>query len=157
MLTLAMLTWIQYELIQVVLRSYLQKNSIYIESKPEHNEILSYRQRYPKIVPGNSSYANRTRSGKCVMVTGDSMISGMSGKRLSEEMNNGDAFVKPYLGATAEEMTEFYLQPLFKRGKVDAANLMIGTNNLTKRTVVENDVCTIIVMTALLPYRRVSV
>ena len=112
---------------------------MHFDLKPEHNEILSYKQQYPKTIPGSTSYATRARNGKNVMVAGDSMVSGMSGKKLSEQITHGHAFIKPFLGATAEEMAEFYLQPILKRGKIDTAVLMIGTNNIPKKTIVKED------------------
>ena len=36
-------------------------------------------------------------------------------------------------------MSQLYLQPLMKTGRVGAAVLMVGTNNVAKRTVIQED------------------
>ena len=104
-----------------------------------HDNQKPGQKQFAKTVPGNTSYAARTRSGKNIMVAGDSIISGMSGKHLSGNLKHGHGFIKPFLGATAEEMRQFYLQPLMQRGGVDAAVLMVGTNNLGKKPVAQED------------------
>ena len=115
-----------------------RKSGLHFDAKPEKNTILSHKA-HSRTVPGNTSYATRTKRGKTIAVVGDSMISGVTGGKLSEELNYGRAFVKPFLGATAQEMTNFYMQPLFKGGGVDSIVLMIGTNNVHTRKFIEND------------------
>ena len=61
------------------------------------------------------------------------MVKRVWGRKISQYIDNGSAFVKPYIGATAEEVRDFHIQPLLRRGGIDAVVLMVGTNNISKR------------------------
>ena len=74
-------------------QSAKNKSGIFIDTKPENNKILSHRT-YAKTIPGNSTYSHMAKKGKKIMVVGDSMLRWVGGKKLSEEINNGVAFVK---------------------------------------------------------------
>ena len=109
-----------------------------IDNKPEKNVMLTYKNNYPRTVPGVSSYSNMTKHGKTFFVVGDSMLKPIGGKRLSEGIQCGKAFVKPFLGATVETLHEYYIQPHLKEGGIDSVVLMIGTNNISKYVAAPN-------------------
>ena len=107
-----------------------RKSGLYFDKKPENNIIHSYRTR---TVPGNGTYSQITRNGKRIMVVGDSMLKWVGGKKLSQEINNGVAFVKSFSGATAKDLKLYHVQPLLEKGGVDVAVIHAGVNSIPKQ------------------------
>ena len=86
-----------------------------------------------KVQPGNSTYANRLKFGKNVLLAGDSMV----GRIKVREFNNCVKEVglqatmrkKFFPGGKAKELAH-YLQPTFEAMKPDVFILHVGTNDL---------------------------
>ena len=108
--------------------------SMFFDTKPERNSILSHRNKITHTRPGNSSYSNITSRGRRVMIVGDSMVKWVKGKKVSEKLENGMAFVKSYSGATAKELKQFHAQPLLEKGGIDVAVIHVGTNSIPSQS-----------------------
>ena len=112
----------------------VNKNNMMSNDKPiARSSTSDYGKKYPLTVPGNGRYSDMTRSGKKIVLIGDSMVKRVTGRRLTSNLKHGTAFVKPHLGATAKDLKDHHIQPILARGGVDAAVIMAGTNNLPKQ------------------------
>ena len=114
-----------------VIKDTHRKTGFIADQKPENNTILSYR--HTRTVPGNSTYSNITRNGKRILVVGDSMLRWVKGRKLTDGITNGVAFVKAFTGSTAKELTKYHIQPFLEKGGVDTAVIHVGTNSIPKQ------------------------
>ena len=113
-------------------KSNRKRNGFPIDEKPENDHWRSQQQKYPKIVPGNSSYANMTRRGKKINVFGDSILRHMKGKAITEELKSGRVYVKAFPGANCNQLSH-YITPNLTEQNPDAVIIHVGTNDLKIR------------------------
>ena len=88
--------------------------------------------RYPRTVPGNSSYSDITWKGKKITIFGDSILQRMKGKEISKELKHGPAYVRSFPGANCNEMSHYVIPHLTERTP-DAVVLHVGTNDVRTR------------------------
>ena len=87
---------------------------------------------HPRTVPGNSSYADLTTSGKKVCMFGASILQRINIKEFNKELKDKTAIKECYPGATASK-TAHHMKPTLDEEKPDIVIINIGTNNLTKK------------------------
>ena len=110
----------------------IKRNGFPIDEQPEKNFIKSQQNKYPRVVPGRSSYANITRRGKKINIFGDSIVRRMKGKEMSDELNSGRVYVKAFRGANCNQMSH-YITPNLAEQNPDAVVIHVGTNDLQVR------------------------
>ena len=104
-----------------------------IDKKNENNEMLSWRSSiYQRAIPGNGRYSDISREGKKTLVLGDSVIKRMFGSNITRGLQHGKCFVRPYVGATCDEIL-YHGQADLNRGNVDNLVLVMGQNNVSDR------------------------
>ena len=83
----------------------------------------------------NANRPNQKKSGKkkTVVVAGDSIVKDLIGGKMSKDDPNHFYVVKPFPGATLEDMKDF-IKPLTRK-KPDKLILHVGTNNLKHNRV----------------------
>lgn len=74
-----------------------------VQKNPESDKILSHINQ-ARTVHGNSSYSNMTINVKQIGIFEDSMIKRIIGRRISKDINYGNAKIRPLVGATADEV-----------------------------------------------------
>ena len=114
-----------------------RRPTVVTQSMPEHNKILSWRerdagQRQPRTVPGNSTYAGMAKDGKKIAIFGDSIIKRVAAGQLNRGIRHGRAFVRPFVGATAKQV-QYHMLPELQKGDIDAAVLSVGHNNVASK------------------------
>ena len=89
-----------------------------------------YVQNYsPPTVPGNSSYASRTKFGKKIFVVGDSHVKRMKRIDFNSQLRSGKAFFKTFSGANTKQLSH-YIIPTLVDDKPDAVIVHVGTNDI---------------------------
>ena len=101
--------------------------------------MLTYRN--ARTIPGNSLYSSIVDKGKQVGIFGDSMIKRILGRRISKDLKYGQAKVRPFLGASASEVTH-HIEPELRKYSYDAVVICAGTNNLPPTKLSNGDTFT---------------
>ena len=86
---------------------------------------------YPKHVPGNSLYLSISSKGKKCAIFSDSICSRINMNELNRYIKNGNAFIKPYSGATPKEL-HHYISKHLKDEQPDTCVINVGINSLGK-------------------------
>ena len=89
---------------------------------------------YPKVKPGNQSYADMTKFGKRVVIIGDSHVKRINRINFKQAMVNGTPFFKSFPGAPVEHF-DHHITPTLLYNKPDTIVMHIGSNNVTNKTV----------------------
>ena len=100
----------------------------FINQNPE-NDILQYNQ--PRIVPGNSTYANVAAPRRKILILSDSTLGRLQMRLFNNEINDGRAYRKYHPGATPNEMTHYCLHTL-KNDKPNVVVINSGTNSIPR-------------------------
>ena len=123
----------EYEKAEVCKRPIRKKDyvretrpNVVINEYPE-NDKVEYKQ--PKLVPGNSTYANISSQGRKILILSDSTLSRLQMKKLNNDINIGRAYRKCFPGATPSEMVHYCL-PTLRDDKPDIVVIHTGTNSL---------------------------
>ena len=109
----------------------VKRPPVVVQKNPESNIILSHRSydRDIRTVPGNSSYNRMVQHGKQIGIFGDSMVKRVLGNKISKDIKCGTAKVRPFLGATASEVS-YHTKSELKKCDFDIAVICAGTNNI---------------------------
>ena len=110
----------------------IKRNGFPIDEQPERNFMHHQQPKYPRTVPGKSSYADMTRRGKKINIFGDSILRRVKGKEMSEEFENGKIYVKAFPGATCNQLSH-YITPNLMEQNPDVVVIHVGTNDLKVR------------------------
>ena len=109
-----------------------RRPNIVVNQYPE-NEI-DFRK---KVVPGNSSYSDVTRSGKNIKILCDSIPKGFRMREFNDYVISGNVGLKSFPGATAKHLKHYAL-PTLHEEKPDAVIVHVGCNDLsTKRGAIQ--------------------
>ena len=120
----------EYEYTQARKSKY-PSHKIYTSNNPENNKILSWRSK-KSVVPGVNTYSDITKNEKKVAIFGDSLCKRVLGSKLNPKLKKCSTFVRPFVGATADEL-QYHIQPTIKQSDLNGVVLLIGTNNLAPR------------------------
>ena len=110
-----------------------KRPSVVINHFPEKNHINL--NKIPTI-PGNSNYAEILKHGKKVLITGDSIIRRIQYKEFNRVFQGGKAIIKPFPGATANEI-DHYILPHLKTILPDIVIVNAGSNNISRGRVLK--------------------
>ena len=83
----------------------------------------------PPTIPGNSSYATRTKFGKKIFVVGDSHVKRMKRIDFNKQLRSGKAFFKTFSGANTKQLSH-YIIPSLVDDKPDTVIIHVGTNDV---------------------------
>ena len=96
------------------------------EERQIDNNKIHFKTKTPnQTVPGNSSYANIAKRGKKSVCFTDSHGSRIKGRVMSEYIENGMAIVRPFPGATSDDM-QTYVLPTIKKEVPDKVIIHVG-------------------------------
>ena len=109
----------------------VKRPSVVVQKNPETTIILSHRNydRDIRTVPGNSSCNRMVKHGKQIGIFGDSMVKCLLGNKISKDIKCGTAKVRPFLLATASEVS-YHTKSELKKCNYDIAVICAGTNNI---------------------------
>ena len=107
--------------------------TVVVNQKPG-NDKLDYKN--PTHVPGNSNYANLTKSGKKILILTDSICGRIRMKEFNVHVRNGYAYRKAFPGATPKELAHYCI-PTLLEDKPDIVIINAGTNSLNKNDLFE--------------------
>lgn len=82
--------------------------------------------------PGNSSYADLTKSGKKLFIFSSSLTKPINMNNFNDRLKSGTAFKRAFGGATASQL-KYYIQAALNEDHPDRVIINVGTNNLTKK------------------------
>ena len=108
-----------------------KRPSVIIEQSPEKSTAQPWKDTHQRAVPGNATYSNMSKSGRKTMLCGDSIVKRILGGTINRGLHKGKAFVRPYVGATCDEVHYHAKADLKKTGDVDALILSMGQNNVS--------------------------
>ena len=77
------------------------RDDTFMNNFPE-NDRIEYRK--PKLVPGNSTYANITKHGKNIAILSDSIPGRIKMDEFNRYINNGKAFRDHFPGSTPKKL-----------------------------------------------------
>ena len=97
-----------------------------INKHPE-NDVAQYIQ--PRIVPGNSTYAQMAGNRRKILILSDSTLGRMQMRWLNHDIQNGHAYRKYHPGATPKELAHYCLLTL-EKDKPDVVVINAGTNSI---------------------------
>ena len=83
--------------------------------------------------PGLKSYAGSINDGKKVCIIGDSIIQRIRLKDISNQIKNGTAYKKVYVGGSAVEEIEWNAHKVLERKNIDTVILSMGSNNVSSK------------------------
>ena len=109
------------------------RRTVVVNQKPE-NDKLDYKN--PTHVPGNSNYANLTKSGKKILILTDSICGRIRMKEFNVYVRNGYAYRKAFPGATPKELAHYCI-PTLLEDKPDIVIINAGTDSLNKNDLFE--------------------
>lgn len=97
--------------------------------------------KYPKRIPGNSSYSDITTNGKKCAIFSDSICGRIDMKKFNQCLKKSNAFRKTYLGASPKELHHYIAKPL-EDEHPDTCIINVGTNRIGKDDsfVIANDI-----------------
>ena len=85
------------------------------------------------------SYAGSIKDGKKVCIIGDSIIQRIRLKDINNQIKNGTAYKKVYVGGTVEEI-EWNAHKVLERKNIDTVILSMGSNVSSKHSSVTNEI-----------------
>ena len=94
------------------------------------------------VVPGNTSYAKMTKSGKNISVIGDSIIAGIRRKEMNKHAN-GNISLKYFKGSTTEDLNKYHIMPTLNKKLTDIMVLHVGANDIMPRNGVVKLPCNV--------------
>ena len=116
--------------------------NIYTNKRPE-NDNINYGNK--RVVPGNATYANITRSDSSICILSDSICKRIRMRNFNDAINDGHAYMKAFPGATPKEL-QHYCTHTLSNVNPDIVIINIGTNQLGKCDALEicNDITEVV-------------
>lgn len=106
--------------------SVRRRPQVICDERQIDNNKIHFKTKSPiNTVPGNSTYANIAKRGKKSVCFTDSHGSRIKGRVMSEYIENGIAIVRPFPGATSDDM-QTYVLPTIKKEVPDKVIIHVG-------------------------------
>ena len=116
----------------------INKRPNIVVNKHHDNDILpkSRDNVVKRTLPGNSSYANISKSGKKICLLGSSIIQRIKIHNFNNALNDGKAIKRSHSGCTTSRM-KYYVKEVLEEEHPDTIILQIGGNDLSNRNSTE--------------------
>ena len=101
-----------------------RRPSLVVNKYPETDNI-----KYPKRVPGNSTYASISKNGRKILLLTDSLCGGVKMDEFNPHLEEGIAYRKIFPGGTAQEIAHYCTKTL-EEEQPDIVIINCGTNNI---------------------------
>ena len=115
------------------------KKKIELQRRPlirTSERYIQSENRAKPTIPGNRTYASTTKYGKKICIVGDSHVKRIKRKLFNENIQNGNAYVNCFSGATIKRLGHHIL-PTLHEDKPDIVLIHVGSNDITHSSEVD--------------------